>query len=110
LSTTNRGRDVGHSIVESDDVVPVGPGRRDTLAAIVASGPGELRIVGNEHPALAGRYDLVAEEAERRDIGKRSDRPSLVQGAVGFGGVLHNPQTMSLGDLEDRVRVGWMSV
>ncbi len=59
---------------------------------------GQTGVVGDAHPALTRRNDLVREQREARDVPDRAD-------AVRLGGVLDHPEVVLVGDLHDRVHV-----
>ncbi len=67
---------------------------------------GEVVVIGQERPTLAGGQDLralVAERAERPDAPGASPVPGL---AVAVGAVLDDRQSVPLGDRHDPVHVG----
>ncbi len=76
LGDAERGRDVRQAIVEADLVVVVGPPGQPGLGRQVAGSTREGLLVGDEHPAAAGRDELVAVEAEAADAADRSDVPA----------------------------------
>ena len=78
LRQTERRRDVREPVVVADLVVVVGEAREAGLGREVARPPGERLVVGDDHPAAAGRDELVAVEAERAEPADRADVPARV--------------------------------
>ena len=90
-------RDVRHAVVEADDRVPVAPLESCPGPAGSASA-GQIGVVGEDHAALAGGDDLVAEKAEDARVAEGADDAGRGTRRRGLGGVLDHPEAAPAGD------------
>ncbi len=85
-------------------------GREDigvlTMVLVRPDGPPDRRVVGGDHPTLAGgSKDLVLTEGPGCDVAKAADRPSVVDGAVCLGAVLDHSKTVRTRHTQERIHV-----
>ena len=101
--------DVGEPVVVANSREPVLTVGVHTVVLQASNLVGQGAVIGRDHPSLAGRNDLVAEETESSGITDRTDAAAFVLGTVGLGSVLENEQAVPASDLHDRVHVDRMA-
>src|SRR3984957_7384786 len=99
LGKPYRRTDVRHAVVVTQHIMPVLPRRRDRLGLEMIGAGQNVRIIGYDHAAFAGRDCLVAEEAEGGYVAERPDMLAVVQGANGFGAVLDQQNSVFPADI-----------
>ncbi len=69
----------------------------------------KFSVAGRDHSAAAGRDDLVAIEAEARELAELSDGPPAIPRSAAFGRVLDHGEIEFAREREDRIHVHGMS-
>ena len=116
LHQPDRGLHVGHPVVEADLQVALDHRllagvalRRAHVHAVLAQPPqpgGDVRVRGDDHPALTGGEELARVEGEGGQGRRRADRPAPVHRARRAGGVLDHGDAPRLAERPDGVQVG----
>ena len=73
--------------------------------AVGADPLGQCVVVGDDHPALTGRDDLVRVEAEAADVAEAARAPVANGGAVRLGRILDHREPVPLRNRAERVHI-----
>src|SRR5438128_8363218 len=108
LSAADCCLNVGESVIKADLTVNI-------FERIVLRLRGEITrthcngfIVGDDHSAAAGCYELVAIETETRHVGKSAGIAPFVFRPEALRGIFNDWQVVFARDLDDRIDVGWV--
>ena len=108
LNAADGGVDVGHAVVEADELV--GVALLHALVADHAGLAGHLGIGGGDHAALTGGHVLGRVEREGAEGAEGADVLAVDGGGVGLGTVLEELHTVLVGDDANLVQVGRQTV
>ena len=96
LDATDGGVNVGHAVVEADDLVLVA--LLHPLVARQAHPPDEGGVAAGDHPSLAAGHVLGRVEGEGGEGTEGADRPPVQARPVGLRGVLEEHEASLAGD------------